>query len=314
MNDRARTVAHAEVEPGSLDVHTHLAPAGVGAGAGAGPPALGERDALLAFLDDCATERALVAVPPPFFRQDLPEGESAAWVRRLNDGLLEALNGHERLLPLAYLPLEHPAVALAEFERLGAKAGPWAGLNLPGGGRSRRLDEEALAPVWTRIEAAGLPSVLHPALSIDSRLDHHYLANLLGNPIETGVAVSELLFGGVLERHPGLRIALVHCGGVLPAVLGRWQRGVDCARPGVVTDGAGPRELARRLYVDTIAHDPHLISLVLALLGEDRLLFGSDWPFPMGSRPREEVAHLSAETQRRIATANAAHFLGREHR
>lgn len=306
------------VEPGSVDVHTHLAPALEGGTEGVGPALLRDPAALVAFLDECGTERALVAVPPPFYRQEFPADEAAGWARTLNDGLLAAVADHDRLLPLAHLPLEHPSVALAELDRVlqeGTRAdgsGPWAGFGAPAGGLGVDLDASELAEVWARVEAAGLPVVLHPAQTPDVRLQRHYLDNLLGNPVETAVAAGGLLLGGVLERHPGLRVALVHCAGVLPAVLGRWQRGVDTSRPGVDLDavGAGPRAAARRLFVDTIAHEPGLIDLTLALLGQDAMVFGSDWPFPMGSRPRDELAHLDEATVRRIAVTNAARLLG----
>lgn len=308
------------VEPGSVDVHTHLAPALAGGTEGVGPAGLRDPAALVDFLDECGTERALVAVPPPFYRQEFPADEAARWTRGLNDGLLAAVAGRPRLLPLAHLPLEHPAVALAELDRVLAEGttrdalhpGPWAGFGGPAGGLSVELDSPDLAELWARIEAANLPVVLHPAHTPDVRLGRHYLDNLLGNPVESAVAAGGLLLGGVLERHPGLRVALVHCGGVVPAVLGRWQRGVDTSRPGVDLDavGAGPREAAKRLFVDTIAHEPALIDFTLTLLGEGSMLFGSDWPFPMGSRPRDELAHLDEDTVHRIAVTNAARFLG----
>lgn len=305
------------VDPGSVDVHTHLAPALPGGSEEVGPDALRDPAGLVAFLDECGTERALVAVPPPFYRQSLGAGEAADWTRALNDGLLAAVAGLDRLAPLAHLPLEHPAVARAELDRVLAEGtvrdgGPWAGFGGPAGGLCGPLDAPELAELWARVAASGLPVVLHPAHTPDERLNRHYLDNLLGNPVETAVAAGGLLLGGVLEANPDLRVALLHCGGVLPAVLGRWQRGVDTDRPGVdpAVVGAGPRAAARRLFVDTIAHDPGLIDLTLALLGEDSMVFGSDWPFPMGSRPRDELAHLDPETVRRIGVTNAARLLG----
>ena len=315
----------ADVEAGSVDIHTHLAPLleeRGKEGPTGGPPGLRDPAGLLAFLDECATERALVSVPPPFYHQDLDPEEARAWVRRLNEGILAAVDapggeGARRLVPLVHLPAEHPAVALAELARLGfgpdaeAAVDPrWGGFSLPAGGRSPALDADELAPLWEIVEAADLPVVMHPAFAADRRLRPHYLHNLLGNPVESGVATAELLFGGVLARHPRMRIAVVHCGGVLTSVLGRWQHGVVTDRPGVAVPSGDLHADARGLYVDTIAHDPHQIDHARALLGDERMLLGSDWPFAMGSAPRSEIAHLDAATQHRIAVTNAAEFLG----
>jgi len=82
------------------------------------------------------------------------------------------------------------------------------------------MDDPALEPVWSALGARRKPLVLHPGESPDARLGPHYLSNLLGNPVETGVAAAQLVLGGVLTRHPDLQIVLVHRGGVLPAVVG----------------------------------------------------------------------------------------------
>ncbi|WP_127125538.1 amidohydrolase family protein [Georgenia sp. SYP-B2076] len=311
--------------PGSVDVHTHLAPVlpdgadGVAAdgerlvvdGHAVGPLGLYRPDALEAYLDDAGLESAVVSPPPPFFRQELDPAAAAAWVRALNDGVLRSVAGRTRLLPLAYLPLEHPDVAVAEYAALRGDA-RWAGVTASAGGRSQPLDGEALAPLWRMLDEDGRTLLLHPGTSADARLDRHYLANLLGNPAETGMAAAELVFGAVLSTYPRVRVVLSHCGGVVPSVVGRWQRGYDTDRPGVARLELPPREAVRRLYVDDLAHDPAVVDLAVEVFGADRLLVGSDWPFPMGSSdPLALIAHRGAEAQRRAAVDNAAAALGR---
>ncbi len=135
--------------------------------------------------------------------------------------------------------------------------------------------------MWARLVALDAPLLLHPGAVPDPRFDEFYLHNLLGNPVETALAAAQLLLGGALERFPGLRVGLVHGGGALPALIGRLQHGVDTARPGV-PQGLDLRALARRLWVDDLAHDDAALALAAALVGEDHVLEGSDWPFPMG--------------------------------
>lgn len=286
---------------GRLDVDGHVV----------GPGGLYAPDQLLAHLDRVGLDAAAVSVPPPFFRQRLPAEEAATWARAVNDGLLAAVAGRERLLPLAYLPLEHPAVALAEYERVRGDD-RWNGLCASAGGRSISLADEALAPLWRALDADARLLLLHPGSSPDERLSEFYLANLLGNPVETAVAAAQLVFGDVLPAHPRMRVLLVHCGGCLPGVVGRWERGVATARPGLKPLTESPREAVRRLHVDCLAHDPAVVSHAVELFGPDKLLLGSDWPFPMGiDDPRELIAHLPAELRQRVAVDNARAALGR---
>jgi len=220
----------------TVDVHTHLAPALDRAVSGVeeagrryvvdghrvGLPGLYDAAGLVDWLTSVQVERAWVSLPPPFFRQGQDAGATAAWVTAANDGLLARIAGHPQLEELAYLPLDRPEVALDEVDRRAGTVTGWAG---SAGGGSLPLDDPRLTPLWARLESAGRPLLLHPGSSPDTRLDPHYLSNLLGNPMETTVAAAELVFGDVLGAHPGLRVLLVHCGGGVPLLAGRWQRG-----------------------------------------------------------------------------------------
>lgn len=310
-----------------VDVHTHLAPelsseavARAGGerdpdgvlrlGARLGPVALYRPAELLDHLERTATDIALVSAPPPFYRQSLDERACASWVTDLNDGLLRATEVDERLRPLAYLPLEHPEVALAELARTGDDP-RWAGFSACAGGRSVSLAEARLEPLWRELGRAGRTLVLHPGHSLDDRLEPFYLSNLLGNPTETALAVAQLVFGEVLVAHPTVRVVLVHCGGTVPAVVGRWDRGVRTRRPGVPELAELPSRTVRRIWTDCLGHHPGAVDLALEVFGEDRLLVGSDWPFPMGHEdPVELVGHRAQELRERIWRDNAREALG----
>jgi len=161
---------------------------------------------------------------------------------------------------------------------------------------------------WSRHE----PDSRHPPLCLDdARLDAYYLGNLVGNPIETTIVAAQLVMGGVLERHPGLRVLLAHGGGAIAALAGRLQRGKDTMRPSLRADLADPLVAVRRLYVDTIVHSPEALALILAVLGEDRVLLGSDWPFPMGSPDAaHDIGHLPQALQHRLRAENVHSLFG----
>lgn len=313
--------------PGT-DIHTHLAPR-LGAttvaalsgvelepdhvlafeGHRAGPPALYDPAALEAYLDRAGLDQAVVSVPPPFYRQHLDSAIAAEWARAINDGLADAVHDHPRLRPLAYLPLKHPEVALAEFERTRTDD-RFVGTTASAGGASVVASDPRLEPLWKGLDADGTLLLLHPGSSPDARLGSFYLSNLLGNPAETSVAAAHLVFGGVLTRFPQMHVVLVHCGGTLPAVVGRWQRGVDTARPGTDHLVEPPVEAVRRLYVDCLAHDPAVVDLAVSTFGPDRILLGSDWPFPMGTdNPMGLIEHRGDEFVRRVAVDNPRQLL-----
>jgi aminocarboxymuconate-semialdehyde decarboxylase len=311
----------------SVDLHVHLAPAldpddlglpGIGRaadgrltenGAPLGPPALYRPDQAEEYLDRAGLDEAVVSIPPPFFRQGRPD--TARWVRAVNDGILRATEDRARLRPLAYLPLEDPELATEEYERVRDEP-RFAGVCGPAGGRSVSLADTRFGPLWKALDSDRHLLLLHPGSSPDARLDEFYLHNLLGNPVETAVATAQLVFGDVLARDTGLRLLLVHCGGCVPAVAGRWQRGLHTERPGVDALTESPLRALQRVFVDCLAHDPGLIDHAVAVFGADRIVLGSDWPFAMGTDdPRGQVTHRGPAFVERVATANAAAALGR---
>ncbi|MDX8056698.1 amidohydrolase family protein, partial [Lentzea sp. BCCO 10_0798] len=124
---------------------------------------------------------------------------------------------------------------------------------------------------------------LHPfGCTLDERLDRWYLSNTAGQPTENAVALSHLIFSGVLDRHPGLCVVAAHGGGYLPTHIGRsdhaWRARADvrgCAHP--------PSSYLRRLYFDSLVHDPHVLRELIRVAGPDQVLLGSDFPFDMGT-------------------------------
>lgn len=313
------------------DVHTHLIPRILGPAAEVaglrvdedgyiwnGQQKIGFRrlydsGELEEWLRKAGLDRALVSVPPPIYRQGMAQQNAEVWVRAINDALEEGLKESNRLIPLGYLPLDHPELALAEAERLAAKGA--AGFCGSAGGGSVPLDSESLRPLWEFLNEQQHPIILHPGTSPDPRMDEHYLNNLLGNPVETGLAAAQLLLGGVIVNFPDLRVCLVHCGGVTASVVARWQKGVATARPGIKRHDADVVAEAKRFWVDTLSHDKTLVKLAIETFGEHHILVGSDWPFPMGDDdPLSSIAHLGEASVQKIAVDNPRSLLQRPER
>lgn len=314
----------------ALDVHAHLIPARDGRvdgfagvswdasaerlmvdGHGIGLKSLFRPEALTLWMADNAVAHAWISAPPPVYRPELGPDETRRWSEALNDGLQAIAEAHaDRLSALFHLPVEHPAVA-AEIARKRIAQGHHR-FAMPAGGAGVMLSDPSYAPLWRALDEASAFLFLHPGESCDARLDPFYLANLLGNPTETAIASAHLVFGGILERHPRLTVCLAHAGGTTAALAGRFERGYVTDRPGLDTTLEPPRRTLKRLCVDCIAHDPAGLTLAADVFGADRVLFGSDWPFPMGlPKPHEQLAGLEPEFRRAIFCDNAGKLLAK---
>lgn len=262
--------------------------------------------ALLRWMDEHRVERAWVSVPPPLYRQQLDDESARAWAGYLNDGLEQVCAAYpRRFAPLFHVPLEHPAVA-AEVASACIAKGARRFAAPAGGQTSLCLSDPALTPLWSRLDACEAFLFLHPGSCCDGRLAAFYLENLVGNPYETAVAAAHLVLGGVCERFARIRFCLAHAGGALPMLAGRLQHGYATDRPGIDKTLAPPTEILRRFLIDCIAHDPKALELAAAVVGERHVLFGSDWPFPMGlPDPHAQLAGLAPALRQGVLGGNA---------
>ncbi|HZP70669.1 MAG TPA: amidohydrolase family protein [Pseudolabrys sp.] len=313
---------------GGWDVHTHIVPPAVVAAGGRG--AFGMRaspDTLTIcahgvplhpltdvrrLVDRVATDcldGAVVSVPPPLFRPDLSEADRRDYANLVNEGLFEACHDHAGTLrPLAYLPVEAPEVAADIAAGLDDR---WAGVVMGTETNDVSYASERLDPLWWTLSERRLALFIHPGSTPDRRLDPFYLTNLLGNPVETTIVASHLVFAGVMQRHPGLKIILAHGGGCVAALCGRWQRGAATKRPGIPALPLEPHEAVRRFYVDSLVHSAAFLDTVIRTIGEDKVLLGSDWPFPMGAPDAEhDLGSLDEALRLQIRKTNAEQAFG----
>ncbi len=208
----------------------------------------------------------------------------ARLARLYNDELAAAVAGcPDRLAGLATVPLQDVPAASAELERairdLGLR-GVYIGSNICG----KDLDHPDLLPFFARAEALGAPIFIHPIdiLGVE-RLRDYYLHNGLGNPFDTAVAAARLIFGGVLDRFPRLRVCLAHAGGALPFLVGRLDRVYRVRTEARTNIHRRPTAYLRRFTFDTITHHEPALQYLVALVGADRVALGTDYRFDMGT-------------------------------
>jgi aminocarboxymuconate-semialdehyde decarboxylase len=240
------------------------------------------------------------------FGYELPAEEGADWAAALTEGLTALAGADPRLIALGTVPLQDPARAAAA---VGDMAG-LPGVMIATRAGDRELDDPALTPFWEAADAAGAVVYLHPGFAGAPRYADFGLVNGLARVEDNTVTLARLLYAGVPARYPGARLVAAHGGGALPYVLGRLVRN-HVINPGSTAD---PMESFARLYFDSVVFDPAVLEFLVAKAGQDRVLLGSDYPFPVGDpAPRDVVerAALRDGVRAKIMGRNAARLFGK---
>jgi len=251
--------------------------------------------------------------------------------RRLNDHIAEVVREHPtRFTGLGTVPLQDVDLAARELERC------IGGLDLRGieigthvdanehchGPDCRNLDHPSLDLLWKTAEQLNAAIFVHPWDMIGKeRMSKYWLPWLVGMPAETSLAICSMMFGGVFERFPKLRVAFAHGGGAFPFTIGRIEHAFH-VRPDLVAvdNEINPRsylangDTPARFYVDSLVHDRDALKVLLKLFGPKRVALGSDYPFPLGEACPgtliESLSELSAEGEERLLCGTAHEFLG----
>jgi aminocarboxymuconate-semialdehyde decarboxylase len=229
-----------------------------------------------------------------------------------NDAISAAHRQHpDRLIGFACLPMQNPKLALEELERA-AKLPGIRGMYMATAVRDRELSDPSFFPVYERMADLGLPLFLHPMMINNERMKQFYLINLCGNPFDTALAASHLIYGGVLDAFPKLEISLPHAGGALPILRGRLDRGFY-TRNECKTIPRPPSEYLKRFTYDTISYSEDVLQDLVDLVGADRIMMGSDYCFDIAyEEPVKMVTGmktLSLEQKQQILGDNARRLL-----
>lgn len=261
------------------------------------------------------TLQVLSTMPVMFSYWAKPE-QGADLARFLNDHLAEVIREHpRRFTGLGTLPMQDAVLAIRELERCVTQLhlpGVQIGTNVQG----KNLDAPELFPIFEAAESLGVAVFVHPWDMIGrERTSKYWLGWLVGMPAETALAICSVIFGGVLERLPKLRIGFAHGGGALPSIIGRVEHGF-IVRPDLcaTANPVNPRAYLGRFYVDSLVHDADALRYLIKLIGAERIALGSDYPFPLGeARPGtliESMSDLSQSVRERLLFGTAAEFLG----
>jgi aminocarboxymuconate-semialdehyde decarboxylase len=270
-------------------------------------------------LADCARHavdvQVLSTVPVMFSYWAKPR-DTLDLARLLNDHIAEVVRAHpRRFAGLGTVPLQDTDLAVPELERCVRDLG-LSGVQIGTHVNGKNLDDPDLFPMFAAAERLGACVFVHPwDMFAKERMEKYWLRWLVGMPAETCLAICSVIFGGVLERLPRLRIAFAHGGGSFPGTIGRIEHGFH-ARPDLcaVDTQVGPREHLGRFYVDSLVHDADALRSLMRLLGPERIALGTDYPFPLGeTEPGRliESLELSAVTKERMLAGTALEFLGR---
>jgi aminocarboxymuconate-semialdehyde decarboxylase len=235
----------------------------------------------------------LVMCPPPQCYYTVPVDIAAAAARMINDAIAEYVAGKpDRFIALGTVPMPDGAAAAAELERC-MTVHKFKGVQILTNVAGKELSDPAFAPFWAKAEALGAVVLIHPnGFTEAQRLARFYFNNIIGNPLETTIALHYLIFDGVLERHPNLKIIAVHGGGFLGAYSGRIDHAWGARSDAQAGLPKPPSSYLKKIYFDTVVFTPNQLAALVETFGAGHVLMGTDYPYDMADY--DPIEHLVA--------------------
>ena len=235
--------------------------------------------------------------------------------RLLNDHIASVVHENpRRFVGLGTVPMQSADLAIQEMERCISDLG-LAGIEIGSHVNGWNLDDPQIFPFFVAAAELGAAIFVHPWEMLGrDRMSRYWLPWLVGMPAETALSICSMIFGGVFEKLPKLRIAFAHGGGAFPASIGRIEHGFN-VRPDLVAvnNTINPREYLGRFIVDSLVHDPHVLDYMIKLMGADSIALGSDYPFPLGEEVPGALIDsmaLSKEVRAKLLHGTALRWLG----
>jgi aminocarboxymuconate-semialdehyde decarboxylase len=263
-------------------------------------------------MDARQVRMAAISAAPPTLSYWADSASARDLTARMNESIAERVKSYPgRFVGLGTVPLQDIAASVAEAKRAVRELG-LAGFQIGSNVGGKNLSHPDFSPFFAAIAELDVPLFIHPYIPAgEERMQAYYLHNLVGMVAETGLAIASVIYGGVLERWPNLKLCFAHAGGVYPYIVGRNDHGYkvrqkEC-REAIPHP---PSYYFRQLYFDSITFHPLALRFLIDLVGSDRIVVGSDYPFDMGPfQPVEEVLnnpYLSETEKQQICGQNAA--------
>lgn len=273
-------------------------------------PSFHDLDRLTGEMTAAGVDGAALSPVPQLFRYWDEPTRAVEFAQRLNDDLLAAARSVPgRFWVLAHVPMQAPEAAAEELRRavLAGASGAIIGTDVEG----VPLPDPRFEPFWEEADRLGCTVFLHPMLPSHPRLKPYYLSNLVGNPYETALAAAELIFSGLFDRFPRLRVLLAHGGGHLPYQFGRMAKGFEVRPEARVAIQRPPAEYLPHFYFDTVLFDGLSLRYLIAFAGADHVALGSDFPFALATWPhRETLAELDEDQIHQVSGGTIARLMG----
>jgi aminocarboxymuconate-semialdehyde decarboxylase len=253
-----------------------------------------------AWMEKQGIDRQVVGAWPDWLGNDLPPAEGELWCRLVNEALLAATKAEQRLIPLAALPMQDGARAAAVLKAAMADGFPGAMISTLPRGIGSVLDAPDLDPFWKAADETGAVIHIHPAFDAgEPRVNDYGLANGVGRVADAIVAMSRLAMSGHITRYRNAKFFAPIGAAGLPFVVGRLKRTHE------ITSGTtDPVQALHLLYTDTIEHDPRVLRFVVEMMGHDRIMLGSDMPFPIGDHEPQRIVADAGLTPAQAASIN----------
>ncbi|HEY3276134.1 MAG TPA: amidohydrolase family protein [Syntrophorhabdaceae bacterium] len=263
----------------------------------------------IADLDQMGLDMAVLSIAPTDFFYALPAEQTFRICRFENDRLAALVHEYpERLAAMATVPLQDVGLAGKELERSVQKLG-LKGVEIGTNVNGAFLGEEQFLPFFETAAALGVPVYIHPHNPAGAdRMKDYYFFNVLGFPMDTTLAAGSLIYSGIFDKLPGLKLILSHAGGALPYVVGRMNHARKI-RPECTAPKKPPEEYVKMFHYDTISHGADQLRFLISAVGADHVLLGTDYPYDMGDADPlasiEAIVGLSAEERAKIEGENA---------
>ena len=268
-------------------------------------------------MEGTGVDKQVLSTIPVLFNYWAKPDDGLETSRFFNDHIADTVSKNPgSFIGIGTVPLQDIGKAIEEMERCVHQLG-FPGLEIGSNINGINLGDASFFPFYQRAEELGCALFIHPwEMMGEQQMQKYWLPWLVGMPAETSRAISSMIFGGVFEKFPRLRVAFAHGGGSFPITIGRIEHGFN-VRPDLVAidNPVNPRSYIGRFWIDSLVHDPAAMQFILNLMGRDHICLGSDYPFPLGEhRPGEliETMQLDQDLQEKLFSRNALAWLGME--